>query len=60
MSARVEYGARVVCPAAVVYVKDFNRAIVAAWIVEYGTVTPVNLVSRIWTGDVCGGWELAA
>lgn len=57
---RIEYGARVICAAAIVYVKDFDRAIIDAWILAYGTVTPLELVTRIWTGDVHTGWELAA
>lgn len=57
---RVEYGARVVCPAAVVYMKDFDRAVVDAWMGEYGAVTPVVLVVRVWDGDTHTGWELAA
>lgn len=60
MTPRTEYGARVVCPSAVVYVKDFSRPVVVAWMAEYGTVAALALVSRVWTGDVCSGWEAAA
>lgn len=57
---RIEYGARVVCPSAVVYVKDFDRSVVDAWMSAYGAITPLLLVTRIWNGDVHSGWELAA
>lgn len=57
MSAvRVEYGARLVSRAANVYVKDFDRAVVDAWLAEYGTVGPAHLVTRIWTGETHTGW----
>lgn len=57
---RIEYGAQLICTAALVYVKDFDQGIVADWIDAYGAVTPVRLVTRIWTGDAHTGWELAA
>ncbi|HCF99585.1 MAG TPA: hypothetical protein DEV93_03475 [Chloroflexi bacterium] len=60
MTPRTEYGARIVCPAAVVYMKDFDKSLVDAFLAEYGPVTPLVLVTRIWTGDTHTGWELAA
>ncbi|MDQ5861776.1 MAG: hypothetical protein M3536_05890 [Actinomycetota bacterium] len=57
---RIEYGARIVSVAANVYMKDFNKATVDAWMAEYGAITPLVLVVRIWDGDVNGGWEVAA
>lgn len=60
MTAGVEYGARIVSAAAPVYMKDFRRAVVDAWVAEYGAVTPVQLVARVWNGDAHSGWELVA
>lgn len=56
MILRVEYGARLISRAANVYVKDFNRAVVEAFIAEYGPISPVQLVTRIWTGETHTGW----
>lgn len=58
--ARTEYGAQVVSRESNVYMHGFAKAIVAAWIAEFGTATPVRLVSRQWIGETCTGWELAA
>ncbi|MDQ5860821.1 MAG: hypothetical protein M3536_00985 [Actinomycetota bacterium] len=57
---RIEYGARIVCPAMNVYVKAFDRRIVDAFLAEYGAITPLALVTRIWDGETHGGWEVAA
>lgn len=57
---RIEYGARVVCKAMNVYMKSFDKPTVDAWMAEYGVVTPLVLVVRVWTGETCTGWELAA
>ncbi len=57
---RIEYGAQIVSVAANVYMKDFDRRIVDAFLAEYGAITPLALVTRIWDGDVHTGWELVA
>lgn len=57
---RVEYGAQVISSGNNVYVHDFARAVVEAFIAEMGGVTPVRLVSRRWVGETHTGWELAA
>lgn len=59
MILRVEYGARLVSAAANVYVKAFDRAVVDAWMAEYGPVAAVQLVTRIWTGETHTGWAAA-
>lgn len=59
MIPRVEYGARLVSAAANVYVKAFDRDVVDAWMAEYGPVTAVQLVTRIWTGEAHTGWAAA-
>ena len=56
---RVEYGARLVSAAANVYVKAFDRAVVDAWIAEYGPVAAAQVVTRIWTGETHTGWAAA-
>ncbi len=60
MTPRIEYGAQIVCPASVVYIKDFNLGVVTDWIDTMGHVTPLRLVTRIWDGDTHGHWEVAA
>lgn len=37
---RIEYGAQIASVAHPVYMKAFDRAVVDAWMGEYGTVTP--------------------
>lgn len=59
MKPRIEYGARLVSAASNVYVKAFDRAVVDAWLAEYGTVGPAQLVTRIWTGETHTGWVAA-
>ena len=57
---RVEYGAQVVSSCNNVYVHDFVRAVVEAFITDFGDRTLIRLVSRQWVGDAHTGWELAA
>ena len=57
MTPRIEYGAQVVCVAAVVYVKDFALKVVTDWMESMADVTPLRLVTRVWDGDVCTAWE---
>ena len=59
-ATRTEYGAQVVSRESNVHMKAFTKSAVAAWIAEYGTVTPVLLVSRQWAGETHSAWELAA
>lgn len=60
MTPRIEYGAHVVCPAAVVYIKDFRLGVVTAWLESMAGVTPVRLVTRVWDGESHGRWGVAA
>jgi len=57
VTPRIEYGAQVVCVAAVVYVKDFALKVVTDWMATMAGVTPLRLVTRVWDGDTCGLWE---
>lgn len=51
-----EYGAQLP-KSGVVYMKGTLEA-VAAWIAEYATVTPLQLVSRECVGDSTGHWNV--
>jgi hypothetical protein len=55
---RIEYGAQVVSVAATVYMKDFSLSVVTDWIETMDAVTPIRLVTRVWDGEMHGGWEL--
>lgn len=57
---RIEYGAQIVSVSSPVYMKSFDKPTVDAWLLVYGVVTPVVLVVRVWNGETCTGWELAA
>lgn len=53
---QLEYGAQLVSRAANVYIKDFDQAVVLAWMEDMAGVTPMRLVMRVWDGATHGGW----
>lgn len=51
-----EYGARL-SNCGVVYMKSSSLEAVNAWITEYSTVAPLELVTRECVSDINGRWQ---
>jgi len=54
---RTEFGARI-ARTGTIYMHDASLSVVSAWITEYSSVTPIELVRRESTGDTFGLWHL--
>lgn len=52
----MEYGA-MLPGSKVVYLKSRSLETITAWIAEYSTVTPLELVTRVNVGDISGRWQ---
>jgi len=50
-----EYGARLP-RCGVIYIKSYSLEFISQWIADYGVASPLELVTRNWSGESHGKW----